>query len=506
VDDPHQLREDLAAGTLPAAISATAAKHANRPALRIGEASATHGELDERAARAAGWLEGRSVGLGDRVLLCAPTSIELVAAYLAVLRVGATAVFASPASTVPELDQLVSRSGAELALAEGGGVAALEAVAYLKPGLEVVSLRPRALEGPALDVVSLSSESVAVLAYTSGTTGTPKAVPLTHANLLASIRGAARAWRWSPDDVLVHALPLVHQHGLSGIHATLLNGSRAVVLPRFDAADLAAAVGAERATVMFAVPAMYERLVASDHTPEAASAFGSLRLAVSGSAPLPPTLARRAERLIGQVPLERYGSTEAGLDVSNLYAGPRRPGSVGLPLPGIEITVVDDEGTPVASDVDGEIVVRGPQVFGGYLDDPDSTVAAFFPGGWFRTGDIGRIDSTDGYLAITGRLKDVVITGGMNVHPREVELALEEQPDIERAAVVGVPSERWGEEVVAFVVPAAGSRVDGAALVAEAKRRLSPHKVPKRVIVIEAIPVNDVGKVLRQELVRLATP
>jgi malonyl-CoA/methylmalonyl-CoA synthetase len=224
---------------------------------------------------------------------------------------------------------------------------------------------------------------------------------------------------------------------------------------------------------------------------------------VSGSAPLSPALARRVETIVGQLPLERYGTTESGLNVSNLYDGPRKPGAVGIPLPGVEMAVVDEGGAPVADDTDGEIVVRGPQVFDGYRGDPDATAAAFFDGGWFRTGDIGRIDPADGFLSITGRAKDLIISGGMNVYPREVELALEEAGDVARAAVVGVPSERWGEAVVAAIVPAPGAAVDEDALLAFVSERLAPYKRPKWVVPVDELPVNHMGKVVTAEVVKL---
>ena len=219
----------------------------------------------------------------------------------------------------------------------------------------------------------------------------------------------------------------------------LLAGSRAVLLERFDPERLCDAVQRERATVVFAVPAMYERLLGWEGF-EGAD-VGSVRLWVSGSAPLAPGVAARLSERLGELPLERYGSTETGLSVSNLHDGPRRAGSVGLPLPGLELALSDD----------GEILLRGPQVFAGYWEQPDTTADAFTGDGWFRTGDLGRLD--DGDLAITGRIKELIISGGLNVSPREVELALEEHPSVSRAAVVGVPSERWGEQVVAFVVP-----------------------------------------------------
>jgi malonyl-CoA/methylmalonyl-CoA synthetase len=230
--------------------------------------------------------------------------------------------------------------------------------------------------------------------------------------------------------------------------------------------------------------------------------LASLRLLVSGSAPLSPALAERVEALAGQPPLERYGLTESGLDVSNPYDGERRAGLVGVPLPGVELAVASQSGDVLAAGEDGEIVLRGPQVFAGYRG-AGAAPEAFHPGGWFRTGDLGRIDPGDGSLQITGRLKELIISGGMNVYPREVELALEEHPDVSRAAVVGAPSERWGEEVVAAVVPAGHGAPSDQELLEFARGRLAPFKCPKRVVIVEELPTNSLGKVVATEVRKL---
>jgi malonyl-CoA/methylmalonyl-CoA synthetase len=485
--DPEALRAELAAGTMGEAFAATAADRPDAPALEIDGVALTHGQLDARAARAGGFLRARGVERGDRVLLCAPTSMDLVVAYLGTVRIGATAMPCDASLTAAELRHL---------LEDGEPVAAFvadDARERLAEAGDVQTAVPIG-EAGALDAEPADPEpgpGPALLAYTSGTTGAPKGVPLTHANVLASTRGVVKAWRWSADDVLVHALPLSHQHGLSGVHLSLLCGSRGVFFGRFDPGKLTAAIAAERATVLFAVPAMYERLHGFDGIGD--SDLSSLRLAVSGSAPLPAALAQRVESWLGRLPLERYGSTEAGLNVSNLYDGPRLPGRVGWALPGIEARL-DGE--------DGEILVRGPQVFDGYWNRPDATAEALTGDGWFRTGDLGRIDDSDGSLEIAGRSKELIISGGLNVYPREVEAALEDHPAVAQVAVAGVPSERWGEEVVAFVVPAGD--VDGDALIAHCRERLSSYKCPKRVVAIDELPVNRMGKVRRDALAEMA--
>ncbi len=504
--DAHTLRAELSEGSLPRAFHETAVRDPGRTALTIGGETVTHGDLDRLAAQVGGWIKSRGISPGERVVVCGGNSLEFVVGYLGVLRAGAVAVLAGPTLTGHELRHLVEDSGAACALAQGPALEKLSSI--FEDGLLValedetssseVSLRRAISDGEPLEPQDAAGDEKALLAYTSGTTGRPKGVPLSHANLLSSIRAAMGAWRWVPDDVLVHALPLSHQHGLGGVHATLLSGSRAVVHEKFDPGTFCMTIESEGATVIFAVPAIYERLV--DWEGEAD--YSSLRLVVSGSAALSPALARRVSALLAQDVLERYGSTESGLSVSNPYDGPRRPGSVGLPLPGTELSIVDDEGRCLAPGEDGEIILRGPQVFSGYMDLPEATRESFFPGGWFRTGDIGHVDAGDGYLTVTGRSKELIISGGLNVYPREVELVLEDHPTVENAAVVGVPSERWGEEVVAFVVTEGA--VDAEALAEHVREHLSAYKCPKRFIEIEEIPRNEVGKVPRDELVRVA--
>ncbi len=510
--DPDGLITRLSEGSLPRAFHETAGRDPGRPALTIEGETLTHGELDGLAAGAGGWLRSRDVAPGERVVLCGGTSLDLVVGYLGILRAGAVVVLAGPDLTEHELRNLLEDSGAVGALAQGPALEKLSSISGDGLGFVVALGDGEAEAGASLRRLASGAEPLqprddaggetALLAYTSGTTGRPKGVPLSHANLLSSIRAAMWAWRWDQEDVLVHALPLSHQHGLGGVHATLLSGCRAVVQSGFEPEAFCAAVASEGATVIFAVPAIYERLVGWEGAREAD--FSSLRLAVAGSAALSPALAREASDLLGQDVLERYGSTESGLSVSNPYDGPRRFGSVGLPLPGTELGIVDDEGRRLGPGEDGEIVLRGPQVFDGYMDLPDETSESFLPGGWFRTGDIGNVDAEDGYLTVTGRSKDLIISGGLNVYPREVELVLEDHPSVGNAAVVGVPSEKWGEEVVAFVVPEGDGGVDTEELTGHLREHLSAYKCPKRFVQVEELPRNEMGKVQREELVHAA--
>ena len=508
--DPVRLRAELTLGDLPACIGRAAAEAGPRPAVTIEEDSITHGELDRRAARVAGWLNRRGVGIGDRVVLCAQNSVALVVAHLGIMRAGGVTTLAGPTLTERELRDVAETSGAIGAFGSGEATGRLRALAADTTLGWVVSLDeeaggPRLEEtveaGPDAPVAELDGGQLAILAFTSGTTGKPKGAPLTHANLLSSVRGVMLAWRWRADDVLVHTLPLHHLHGLTGLHATLLSGSRAHIHASMDSAWLARTVASERASVLFAVPAVYDRLLSWEGAGDVD--FSPLRLATSGSAPLSPVDWERARETLDTEPLERFGTTESGLDVSNPYDGPRIPGSVGMPLPGVEIAIVDDRGEPLADGSEGEILARGPQVFHGYWRDDRASAESFRAGGWFRTGDVGRVDPSDARLWITGRLKELIITGGMNVYPREVEHVLEAHPSVARAAVVGVPSPRWGEEVVAFVVPAGAGGIDEHEIRSHARELLAPYKCPKAVHSTDELPVNAVGKVQRAELVEL---
>jgi malonyl-CoA/methylmalonyl-CoA synthetase len=311
---------------------------------------------------------------------------------------------------------------------------------------------------------------------------------LRHGNLLASAEALRLAWRWVQDDRLVLALPLFHIHGLGvGLHGTLLTGASAVLLPRFDPDAVLDAARDHEATLFFGVPTMYARLAGSPRVGELAS----LRLLVSGSAALPPTVFERLAERAGQRPLERYGMTETVMNVSNPHDGERRPGTVGLPLPGVELRLAEG---------DGEVLLRGPNVFDGYWRNPEATAEAFDADGWFRTGDLGSLDER-GYLRIEGRSKELIITGGYNVHPREVEELLLEHPGVAEVAVVGTPSEEWGEVVTAFVVATdPGDPPDEGELLALAAEQLAPFKRPRLVRYVESLPRNALGKVLKHEL------
>jgi malonyl-CoA/methylmalonyl-CoA synthetase len=357
----------------------------------------------------------------------------------------------------------------------------LEELSSSRPRIVLVEDLPEAAAVPPPPV--LDPESPALIIYTSGTTGRPKGALLDHGNLLAQARGVIEAWRWEATDRLVLALPLFHVHGLAiGLHGTLLRGACAV-LTRFTPEGVVRALQAG-GTLFFGVPAMYQRLV--EHLEEQPADLSGVRLFVCGSAPLPPALFARCRQALGQPVLERYGITEGGIAVSNPHDGPRQAGRVGYPLPGVEVRLGAQE----------EVLLKGGQVFSGYLNNAAATREALADG-WLHTGDVGEV-APDGSLAIRGRLKELIISGGFNIYPREVELALEAHPAVAEVAVAGVPSERWGEEVTAFVV--AAQPVSAEELIAHARERLAPYKCPRQVRFLEALPRNAMGKVQRSAL------
>jgi malonyl-CoA/methylmalonyl-CoA synthetase len=461
-----------------------------RPAIWTpGSGWLTRSQVAELSARAARRLAGLGLRAGDRLLMSCRPSVELVLAYVGALRLGLTVVPANTAYTGRELEHIASDAQVSAAILDDPE-ASRDLRAHV-PGLAVVAPDLASDEEASAPLDEVDASQVGLLCYTSGTTGRPKGAMLTHGNLLAGAEALRLAWRWGADDRLVLALPLFHVHGLcNGLHGTLLAGSAAVVLPRFEPPDVIDAAQAHDATMFFGVPTMYARLVHDPRAPELAS----LRLAVSGSAPLPPALFETIEATMRQRPLERYGMTETLMNASNPYEGERRPGTVGLPLPGVEVGFVEDT---------HEILVRGPNVFPGYWRNREATDAAFDGEGWFSTGDIGAVDDA-GYLQIVARAKEVVITGGLNVYPREVEDVLLAHPSVGEAAVVGAPSEEWGETVVAFVVPTTGS-IDEDELVRHCRAQLAAFKCPRRVWAMGALPLNAMGKVQRQTLVEEAS-
>lgn len=466
------------------------------------DAAAIAGRIDATAAR----LEADTAP-GDRVLLDAPRGVDWLAGFVACLVTGRVAVPLPEGAPAAEIAAIRERSSARVALVEGRGAAALPGdvrALAIDPGSSLAEDVARSLtrrDAPA-------GRDPALFLFTSGTTGRPKAAVITHDNLAAQVRALRAAWAMVPGDVLLHALPLHHTHGVVvALMTTLLAGGRARVLRRFDARVVWDSLG--DATVWMAVPTMTAKLfevfdAADEPTRDRwAAAARRLRLATSGSAALPVGLAERWRAITGAIPLERYGMTEIGMALSNpLDAARRRAGHVGAPLPEVEVRIVDETGSD-AGDGPGELWVRGPSVFAGYFGDPAAT-AATFADGWFRTGDVAIRDR--GSFRLLGRASvDILKTGGEKVSALEIEEVLREHPAISEVAVVGIPDPTWGDRVVAAVVPATGRVADCTppAVRAWAKERLAPFKVPRDVVVVDALPRNAMGKVQKPALADL---
>lgn len=466
-----------------------------------GEVS--YGMLHQESGRYANLLVSLGVVPGDRVAVQVKKSPQALLLYLGCLRAGAVFLPMNDAyqrheigyflgDATPRLfvcrpqnrvlaGELAKRAGVPhvLVLYDDGGESLAEAAAA---------------QADTFATVIRSADDLAAILYTSGTTGHPKGAMLSHGNLAANALVLHRFWGFRPGDVLLHMLPIFHAHGLFvAIHCALLNGSPMLFEPQFDvrrAIDLLPA-----ATVFMGVPTYYVRLLAEQNFTRELCA--GMRLFISGSAPLLKETFDEFKVRTGHTILERYGMTEGGMFTSNPYDAERRGGTVGFPLPGTTIRIVDDVGTPVKKGEVGNILVKGPQLFVGYWRMSEKTREEFTADGFFSTGDMGRLDD-DGYISIIGRSKDLIITGGLNVYPAEVEALLDDRTDIAEAAVIGVPHPDFGEAVVAVVKPLAGFDAD--AVRADLRRDLAAFKVPKAVIPVDALPRNTMGKIQKKLL------
>jgi malonyl-CoA/methylmalonyl-CoA synthetase len=467
-------------------------------ALRVAGRALTWAELHDAAAA----LAPRLVGL-ERVAVWAVPELETCVGVAATLAAGSAAVPINPGAGERELAHVVSDSAPALVLCPAG--AELPAVIAAVPRLEIVP----APSGPATDPLPQEPdpETPALVVYTSGTTGVPKGVVLPRRALASNLDALAEVWEWTADDVLVHGLPLFHVHGLVlGMLGPLRLGCRLVHVGRFSVEAVAGELD-DGGTMLFAVPTMYRRLAAAiEDDPALGRGPAGARLLVSGSAPLPAREHERIETLTGQRIVERYGMTETLMNCSVRSSGDRRPGFVGLPLPGVDLRVVDDDGMPVDDpDVIGEVEIRGPNLFLGYLNREDATADAMRDG-WFRTGDMAT-RAQDGYVRLVGRRStDLIKTAGYRVGAGEVEGALLEHPGVAEAAVTGEPDEDLGERIIAWVVPAPDAQLSAEELTAHVAALLASHKRPRDVRFLEALPRNDMGKVLKTALTERSEP
>jgi malonyl-CoA/methylmalonyl-CoA synthetase len=469
-------------------------------------------DLDRATAMLANLLASldlpRHEGRAPVVMASTTKSVEALLLYLATLRAGMVYVPLNTAYQQAELEYFIGNARPDVVVCGGRSFPWVSKLAFLAGVSHVFTLdddRTGTLVDRASfmsdehDVVPRAADDLAAILYTSGTTGRSKGAMLTHGNLLANARTLQEAWDWRPDDVLIHALPIFHVHGLFvACHAALLGGSTMLWLSKFE--PRAVIERFARGTVFMGVPTLYVRML--DEPGLTREACSRMRLFISGSAPLlVDTFARWQERT-GHTILERYGMSETVILTSNPCRssdGERVGGTVGRALPGVGVRVVGDRGQPLPTGEIGGIEVKGPGVFGGYLGMPERKADDFTADGWFRTGDVGRLDA-QGYLTIVGRSKDLVISGGYNVYPAEVEGYLNEMPGVNESAVVGVPHPDFGECVVACVVPEGGAALEEEALIATLKRQIAGFKVPKRVFIVDELPRNAMGKVQKNVL------
>ena len=484
----------------------------NKLAVRWRDTAWSYAVLADRAAKFAGALLQTGFARHDRVALFMENSVEFLIAYFGTWLARGTVVLINNTYRQTELRHILSDSGARVCVTGDSQLADLETVRaelpHLKQVIEIGVGWDKFLNTDVLwNHASLSApdpDDTAIIAYTSGTTGRSKGALLLHRNIAANAHSVCEAWQWSADDHLLLMLPLFHVHGLLvGISGTVMVGASCELHKSF-VADLAAnRLASGEFSLFFGVPTMYTRLIVeahSRHCPNGPNlAAPGVRLFVSGSAPLSPQTFAEFERVYGHQILERYGMTETGMNLTNPYTRERRPGTVGGPFPRQQARIVDLRSQlPVAAGVVGEIQVRGAHVFAGYLNQIEATAASFTTDGWFKTGDLGCA-SEDGYYTITGRAKELIITGGYNVYPREVEEVLTMCPGVREAAVFGLPDPEFGERVCAALVCDAPEPTSDE-VIAHCKLHLASFKKPRQVFVVSALPRNAMGKVVKGEL------
>ncbi len=441
----------------------------SRPCFILSDSrEVSYGDLERGAAQVAGRLIAEGVKPGDRVAMQVEKSVEAVMIYLGVLKAGAVFLPLNSAYTPSEIEYFIKDAEPRVFVAN-----AVQFVADAKAAKPLSTAVPRA------------AGDLASIIYTSGTTGRSKGAMLSHGNLAANAVALHEIWGFTPKDVLLHALPIFHVHGLFvAMHCAFLSGCPMIWLPKFTDAEVLA--GLKHATVMMGVPTFYTRLLANPaFTRESAP---NVRVFISGSAPLLPTTFAEFEQRTGQRILERYGMSEAVIITSNPLAGERIAGSVGFPLPGVDLRIGGGEET-------GVIEIRGPSVFGAYWRMPGKTAEEFTKDGYFITGDVGRQDE-DGRVWISGRAKDLIISGGYNVYPKEIELVLDEMPGVTESAVIGLPHPDFGEGVAAVVI----GEGDEAQMIAQCRKQLAAFKSPKRIIFVDELPRNAMGKVQKNLL------
>ncbi len=466
----------------------------------------TYDSVFRSAAKYANALVSLGINPGDRVAVQVEKSVEALYLYLGTLMSGAVYLPLNNGYTPAEISYFLEDAEPRLFVCDPQDRAALEGVCKKNNVHRHLSLDANGLGSVAtlanaqsdkFDIVQRSGDDLAAILYTSGTTGRSKGAMLSHNNLYSNTAALLEAWQITANDTLLHALPIFHTHGLFvAISTLMLCGGAMIFVPKFDVNELIRLM--PRATMLMGVPTFYSRLL---NSPEFDRQLAQhMRLFISGSAPLSAETHAEFQSRTGHAILERYGMTETNMNTSNPYEGERRAGTVGFPLPGVELKITDPEtGDELPLGETGIIEVRGPNVFKGYWRNPEKTSLELREDGFFITGDMARIDD-DGYVAIVGRARDLIISGGLNIYPAEVEAVLDAIPAVAESAVIGVPHADFGEGVTAIIALRPGVSTDEAMIIAEASRSLARFKVPKRVLMVDALPRNTMGKVQKNAL------
>ncbi len=470
-------------------------------------------DLERATAKMANLLKSLKLPVGSRIAVQVEKSAEALFLYLATLKAGYVYLPLNTAYQAAEIQYFLENAEPALVVCSSKNFSWVSKVAF-KAGTQHVFTLDEDRKGTLLNRaagqsdrfsdVAVKDDDLAAILYTSGTTGRSKGAMLTHKNLGSNAQVLQKFWGWKKGDVLLHALPIFHVHGLFvAAHGALINGSKMIWLPRLDTAQLIHHM--PNATVMMGVPTFYVRLLADKNFSK--SVTRNMRLFVSGSAPLLTETFNTFKELIGQPILERYGMSETVMLVSNPYKGDRVGGSVGLPLPGVKVRVVNEVNKPCGVDEIGSIQVKGPNVFKGYWRMPEKTAEEFTKDGWFKTGDVGRWggaanggNAPQDYLCIVGRSKDLIISGGYNVYPKEIESFIDDMDGVDESAVIGIPHPDFGEAVMAVVVPKVGAQLDAQAMIATLKTQIANFKIPKRLEIVSDLPRNAMGKVQKNIL------
>ena len=469
-------------------------------------------DIEQATARIANLLTSMNLPAGSRVAVQTEKSVEALMLYLGVLRAGYVYLPLNTAYQAAEIEYFIGNAEPAVVVCAPKSLPWVQPIADVAKVAKVFTLdengqgtltEAAATQSTVHTVATRKADDLAAILYTSGTTGRSKGAMLSHRNLLSNAQTLLDYWGWSSKDVLIHALPIFHVHGLFvASHCALLAGARMIWFAKFD--PTAVIKRLPEATVFMGVPTLYVRLLANASPQLTCEACANMRLFVAGSAPLLIETFNEFHERTGHTILERYGMSETCMLTSNPYRaaeGERRGGTVGFPLPGVSVRVADDKGGTCAVDEIGGIEVRGPNVFGGYWRMPEKNKEEFTADGWFKTGDVGKIDAR-GYVTIVGRSKDLIISGGYNVYPPEVELVLAEHPAVAASAVIGCPDPEWGERVTAMVVLQPGAAASEDDLIAFCRERLAHYKAPRRIRLLPDLPRNAMGKVQKADLRR----